>query len=300
MRPMTLPIGPADYYELLPGLDQYPGDIWCDLPTLGVLAQKAITGIVVTPACDLTNHKAETITYLPVISVRRFVSSISFLPVLKRALSGQLTAAGLAGLIDFDRGHTRPALSDIAAAQVLVEQELAAESAGSGRMAALVRSQNGLALIERIVSGTSVDADVSKAKGLLGQKEFTGEIRSIVQNGRGDTHFLPADGQDPSWSGLPEQSVALFRYPITVPAELLALANDTPEASWSEQVSQLTSIFPCSPAFSQTRPTKRLRVKPRFMHDLISRYTAVFARLGSPDFTSERVQAIVAEIGAEP
>src|SRR5712671_1245325 len=90
-----LPIGAQEYYDLLPPFDHQPGDVWSSLPTYGTLRLKSVSGIVVTPACDLANRKVETITYLPIVSLQEYFSSRACLPDHLKVIDGQLTVAGL-------------------------------------------------------------------------------------------------------------------------------------------------------------------------------------------------------------
>jgi hypothetical protein len=68
------------------------------LPTHGLLRRKCASALVVTPSCDLSNRKVNTITYLPIISFVDWVSCRDFLPEIVGALSSlvdQLNPVGI-------------------------------------------------------------------------------------------------------------------------------------------------------------------------------------------------------------
>ena len=61
-----------DIYNLSPNPVHRPGDIWDCLPTFGTLPTPFTRAIIITPACDLAQGKTNTITYLPIISLRSY------------------------------------------------------------------------------------------------------------------------------------------------------------------------------------------------------------------------------------
>jgi hypothetical protein len=132
---------------------------------------------------------------------------------------------------------------------------------------------------------------VARWRALLGSKAFDDMLTRLIRNSyRPDIHFLPHDGQPREWSGIPEHSVAMFRYPITIPIELLDRSQLVKPEQWEAEASRLVSVFPCSRACAGRRPMKRVRLRPRFFSDLLSRYIAIYARVGAPDFTAETVE----------
>ena len=56
--------------------------------THGLLKESHLPGVVITPACDLANDKVETISYLPIIPIRNYLATTSFLPEIKNAMLG--------------------------------------------------------------------------------------------------------------------------------------------------------------------------------------------------------------------
>lgn len=292
---MSTPLSAVDYYDQFPSAEHHPGDIWADMPTFGVLPQLSLAGIVLTPACDLSNRKVESITYLPILPVSTYVTSRSALPEIKRLVEGQLTAALLAGVLDLPGGYDWPERKDLAAAVELVSRHLKEPKLSQKNQTALTRALGGLRLLTAICGESPAVAEYRDVQDLLGEKAFGELARKLVTNGRPDVHFLPHDEQRPEWSGVPAHALALFRYPLTVPIEVLELAQRVGESDWPKAAPRLRSAIPCVAAFT-CRPMKRLRLRPRFMSDLLTRFTGMFGRIGSPDFTAETVTRIVGEI----
>ena len=294
--PQVPPISASDYYDLVPHGEHYPGDIWSDLPTFGILPEPLVHGLVVTPACDLTNRKVDTITYLPIVSVRRYMSSVSLLPEIKKAVEGQLKAGGLDGLASLPAGFAKPPAPDLDALAEIVRSHLSSDRLSDKHKSALGRATAGMEVLAAICCGKSDGDLANKTFELLGEAKSRETRERIIRNSfRVDLHFLPSDGQRPEWSGIPEHSVALFRYALTVPVEILDLAQAAGRETWAQEMTQIGSMFPCANAFLRA-PLRRLRVRPRFLSDLITRFSAVFGRIGSPDFTDETVSRYSLEI----
>jgi len=115
---------PKRYYDLNPSSENQPGDIWSGLPTHGLLGTKTVHGLVITPACDLSNRKVETITYLPIISVLTYFSSIAYLPDVRRNIDGLLSNTPLRDLIEWPDSSFPPEIDVIANIQDKVSQAI--------------------------------------------------------------------------------------------------------------------------------------------------------------------------------
>jgi hypothetical protein len=292
---MTVPISAADYFDFFPSTDHHPGDIWTGLPTFGVLDSDTCTGIVVTPACDLTNGKVESITYLPTIPVRRFFTSRNCLPELKRAIDGLLEAGGMAALLSVSAGHSWPVPAELRALEMLVGERLAASGTSEKAKSALLRAQKGLALMTHCCAEPSEVVSIEHVIALFGAKEWANVTTRIITNGRSDTHFLPADEQRAEWGAIPEHSVALLRFPLSLPIEVLEMAQRVAADQWDASRSTVRRLLP-SVEHIPTRPLKRLRLQSRFTADLLTRFTSVFSRLGSPDFTPATVSKFMEDL----
>lgn len=141
------------YYDLLPPETHACGDIWQGLPSAGLLGTTPIKGLVVTPACDLSERKAETITYLPVIPVRAYFSTLGALPEMYRRVQGNLRAGQLVLEPPWrENSFVPPELYRIDIAISAIETHLAAKKRGTNEIAALNRATAGLRITKAIAN----------------------------------------------------------------------------------------------------------------------------------------------------
>lgn len=86
-----LPVSAKTYYDYVPGPEHRCGDVWQGLPSLGLLGgHKTVKGLMVTPDCDVSNFKTETLTYLPILPIEAYFSTLGYLPVLRREIFERL------------------------------------------------------------------------------------------------------------------------------------------------------------------------------------------------------------------
>ncbi len=283
---MKIPISSTDYYDAFPANDHVPGDVWVRLPTFGILPLPRCSALVITPACDLANRKVETLTYVPIVPVCTFLTSRAHFTELVRTTEGQLVTAGIPFTIRADApGQVRAA--DIDATLSLLNDVFKTKKPGQKELDARTRAQSGLVILRSALNGTLPDNPATHLKILLGEKDFVSTCKRLVTNAyRTDIHFLPADGQQDEWSAIASHSVALFRYPLTIPLDLLDLSITATEENWDSALKEYATQFPCVSALVGSRPIKLLRVRPRFMSDLLTRFIALYGRLGRVDVGS--------------
>ncbi len=296
---MRLPIGASDYYELYPSNEHESGDIWAALPTHGVLSAPRLPAVVITPACDLLNRKVETLTYLPIISVRAYLASRSHLPEILRATNGQLEASGCPRFVDECQSGSLPRAEDLLAVRDKLIGRRTESHLGSKEEAALIRADAGLRAAAELCAGRGSEALVPSLRILFGNREFQAVARHLVTNShRADLHFLPCDEQRPDWSLITEPSLALFRYPLSIPIDILDTAQVASEVAWPTEAARLRALYPCVDAVLAVRPMKVLRIRPRFLSDLLTRFTGLYGRIGSPDFGGGTVTDYVNQIAS--
>jgi hypothetical protein len=298
--PTDLKLSVLDYYDVAPPADNAAGDVWSGLPCHGFLGTGPLTGIVITPACDLSNNKVETITYLPIVPVRAFFGTPAYLPELMRELSGQLEAANLKGLVECPSRFVPPRQADIDAARIVLDE--ASKSGGSAKAsAAIERARAGVDLLDFVRQPALSSVPVSLWRTLLGEKNSGVTLERIVRNAyRTDLYFLPNDQQRRDWSGVPDHSLVLFRYAFSAPICVFERAASVSEMDWLAVLADLREIHPGIDAFGSVRPLKRLRLRPRFLSDLLTKYAAMHVRLGAPDFTPDTVDTFIATLLSNP
>ena len=90
---------------------------------------------------------------------------------------------------------------------------------------------------------------------------------------------------------------------------ILDSAQDVSLTDWSAATAALATHEPMARVFSETRPLKCLRLQNRFLADLplrvvlgesadlLTKFMALYSRLGSPDFTRETIDTLSKELG---
>lgn len=296
--PRRLTPPPRHFYSQ-PDLEHHPGDIWRNIPTYGLLRCKQASGIVITPACDLSNRKVETITYLPILCFRKWLCTAAFLPDVIRTLEQELKIADLP--LPFDGATVPPPLEAIDELEQAVESLATAERVKSRVKEALLRSSRCCAHLRRMLEPELREADTDCVREFLGDTAWRALTSRVIRNAqRTDLHFLPADGEELEWSALPTHSVVLFRYPITVPIEILDAAQDIGLADWNGALDQLEYAQPLVTAFRDARPVKGLTLRSEHVADMLTRFVSLYSRLGSTDLPAGLVETYAREFGEQP
>lgn len=281
------------YYDRFPSRLHSPGDIWQGLPTHGILPQASCCGIIITPACDLSNRKVDTLTYLPVLPVDNYLQMFHLVAKyvgLIRALSEQLK------FVSFSHEVNSPDLesSILDFARNLSQNK---EQFKGKNYDVMERLNHLIELVTGSLRGELIHDCSVKVKIALGEKEHKKMVKEIITNSfRTDIHFLPSDDQDPAYATLSNHSVCLFRYPLSIPLEILDYANDPSVSDWPKATSHLKRRFPCVNNMLDKRPMKGLRLQQSYTADLLTRFTGLYSRLGSPDFSPVAVNRITNEL----
>jgi hypothetical protein len=283
-------ISARDYYDTNPSLKHQVGDIWADVPLHGLLGQDRGSVIIITPACDLAQSKVDTITYLPIISIKEYFSSSAVLPEVRKSIDGQLSQASLSNLIDWPQDYGLPTSALLDASESLITERLSGQNIPQKVTTALLRVQAGLRIVRQIIARGLSDVESTYLNSLFGEKEWLNVRQRMIANSyKTDLHFLPSDGQKPEWSGVLTHSVALFRCPMSAPLQLFDAAQDISISDWPQYCRQIEANSPYASRFLETRPMKRLTLQPNFASDMLTRYVSLYVRVGSPDFTPETV-----------
>ena len=163
---------------------------------------------------------------------------------------------------------------------------------------AVDRIRAGVRLVSNMISAHPTEANIDDLSLLFTSKAWTANLEKLITNAlRTDVHFLPPDEQEPEWSAVPVPSVVLFRYPLTAPIEILDVAGDLAQRNWNVALNEIASLHPIADAFGGERPLRRARLQDRFLADLMTRYLAVYIRLGSPDFSLDTVRDYATVLG---
>lgn len=289
------PVNAKSYYDYLPSYDNSCGDIWLNMPTFGLLNSDKVPGIVVSPACDVSNFKTETITYLPIIPVRSYFSTIGFIPIIRREIAERLRSAGFQSNLHWpEPGYLTPGRSEIDKELELIEECLKSASPTKAQRDHLPRAAAGLRIAKACERKEEASLeDVAKLYG----SNWQSVKRQLISNAfRTDVHFLPKDIHREDESYLRSHCLVLFRYPMTMQAELLAAAQSHRADQWPAFVERHVGDSLLARQISGKPPLKCLSLKASFLADMLSRFTALYSRIGSPDFSKMQMDKYALEL----
>jgi hypothetical protein len=287
--PDSLPLTGSDFYENLPLSDHRAGDIWHGLPTFGMLERTTVAGIVITPACDLANHKTETITYLPIISVAEYLAS----PACRFECWQEIVKI-LEKLPEFGAIFTPGRYDLISDDDFLYAISVCKDLKGNPLSKPEIERLD--AYKKYINTSRQCVSTIEDVKAVFKADRFNAMLSRLFTNAlKTDIHFLPADRQAYGAIAIPVHSVVLFRYPLTIPISLLTRAQHGTEAQWKSGQIELAEHQEVQKQMPKW-PVKLASLRNEFLSDLISRYVSVHIRLGSDDFTEKTIKDFCKEI----
>lgn len=276
-----IPTGRASqrYYPRLPDSMHQTGDIWTGLPGFGLFgSDDTIAGLVITPACDLSNHKTPTITYLPILPVATLLATDFGYSLVRPKISDILT--GSAKRKDLAELFQRDKLPELGILDLLLEERLTLSPDELGRF------RNGVEATRCIINGDPRAA--SKVRACYKPSDWKDFRQKVIKNSfSDDLHFLPREEPIFEWSAVRKLSVVAFRYPITVPRRVLDVASV--EGDWASEKSALPVLFHNLLAHP---PLKVTRLDHEFLVDLLTRFARLYIRIGASDFTVDAVDSM--------
>ncbi|WP_435005047.1 hypothetical protein [Xanthomonas arboricola] len=285
--PSQVKLEPKHFFASLPTLDHRTGDIWRSLPSFGLLSLNQVDGIVITPACDLANRKSETVTYLPIISIANYLGSAAYRYECWQEIKVALSRLGEAGQVAAPARYENALAEDIISVWTLLDDTRRESAAGKQVQAYieyLANIENGevppISVVERIVTKKRLDDALD---------------RLITNSLKPDVHFIPADSLHEDYSAVPKHSLVLFRYPLSLPIEILDMAQRVSADAWAGVRDSIAAQQPVA-SHLKNWPVKLGALRDDFLSDLISRYTSMYIRLGSRDFTPQAVAEISEKI----
>lgn len=283
-----------DYYDTYPEVINATGDIWSGLPSYGLIKKKHLSGIVITPACDLQNYKTETITFLPILNLYEFFSLPIFcnetLIKLNNIVSG-IKCEGILSEYDNKYHCSGEYFDDLI---FILEQHKKIYAKYSDK---IDKSVCGLSMLKKMHQPGLEEQNYSDLLSFWGGKEYKDKMANIVRNKfRSDIYFLPSDRQRDGVSAISKHSVVMFRYPISLPTDILDVASNLDVVNWQEAMDKMSDAMPVSAIFKSNRPMKKARLRERFLADLLSKYVSLYMRIGSPDMHERLVLEIDSEL----
>lgn len=287
--PSAPQIEARDFYKNMPSLVHETGDIWRNLPGFGLPNNVKTSGIVISPACDLSQKKTETATVIPIIPIHEYLYSKSFYSEIWNEMSGSLKPYGSDDHPPSDR-FSHPPIH-------LIENALQHLEGDRKKVALHTRLNEYKEYIQYtqkpLDERGSYKPDI---KTVLSERKYRDILKKIFCNSfKADIHFFPAYGVSSDFAAVPHHSVALFRYVYSIPLDILDAAQCSRDEWWKEDCDRMSGSTPLIEHFN-AYPLKVSTLKDDFLTDLISRYLGMFMRLGSRDFTNASLENFVKEI----
>lgn len=290
--PIANKIDAKDFYQNLPSINHETGDIWLSLPCWGISRLNKCSGVVITPACDLSQKKAETALVLPIISITDYMLSKAFFFDIWTELNAKIKKTGtdMCPSSRFDN----PTISSL----TNFLQEIEGDKQKVNLHAQIIAYIDYVKYAEM----DSIEREkysLPSIEKLLGKRKYEDILKKMLTNSyKTDVHFFPALKNASDYCATPVHSLALFRHAYSVPIEILDAAQTSSESLWNDDQNYLCELMPIAKEFNSW-PIKVSRLKDDFLSDLISRYLSMFMRLGSRDFTSHTIDSFVLEIKGE-
>ena len=277
-------IQPKDYYDFFPPNAHRTGDIWRDLPNFFIFNIPHSYGIVVTPACDLAQKKSETITYLPIASIEDYLNTPAFYNEIWLNIQSQLEKLKLLKLITPPERYELPILEEILEVSKKIEEMCKTDKSKDGALTRIKAYE-----IYAHENKNKRKITIKKISDIFTSGDFDKIIKKIVTNSfKVDIHFLPADEKNIESSSVPNHSLILFRYALTIPVEILNIAQISNSFEWDSQILKMKDETPIINNFGKV-PIRLSTLKDDFLSDLLSRYVSMQIRLGARDFTKETI-----------
>ncbi|WP_256081507.1 hypothetical protein [Massilia sp. YIM B04103] len=281
---MNEKIQPKDYYDFFPPNFNRTGDIWRCLPNPWGLKKPHFFGLTVTPACDLEQRKTETITYLPIISVREYLNSNSFYFEIWQDVFAQISKLKMTEIMTPPDRYELPLLEEITEikGKLFDLKENDQSKAGSFDRICMYEKY-----IKQNSSGGSLAIEDVGRIFLSGN--FDKILKKIVKNSfKVDIHFLPADEKPIYSSAVPDHSIVLFRHATSMPIQIINSIQYSNDEDWPNKLQELRKYYPIAKLLTDL-PIRLATLRGDFLSDLLSRYVNMQIRLGSRDFTDDTV-----------
>lgn len=287
------PLKASHYYSTVIKIEHSFGDIWRNLPTFGLIPHcTTCDGVMITPACDVAQYKTETLTYLPIIPIEDYLLGSSFMAECRGRVIELYNQIGEDFAIDWPKsGYTIPRVRELSS-EVDRLNELHAKY--HKKRNAIESAIAGLILAGNAETGDILGTNGGLAAALF-DKGWPDKIEKIVRNSfRSDIQFMPALTSTSDSLSIWKHSVALLRYPITIPIQWLDEAQRCDAKSWSDFVSKVKNGGHLLAA--NFIPIKILNLNHQFRVSLLSRFASLYSRVGTEDFSTRQVTKFASEI----
>jgi len=276
------------YYLTLPSGALTQGDIWLDLPSPMLLPVSKVA-IVITPRCDFAHEKTPSVNYIPAIGFDDYIEGA--LPMLLEREIARLDTQ----LRDLEIPLPVYEMLELGASTESIVEELGREAE-----AATLTKRNA-ADIQRFKENFQKITDLRKVidskiqdPTILGSLIPARELRKfreqLLKNQINDAHMLP-----PCIGISSQPLIFLLRHVTSCDIRCVQLAHSCLSVEqWESRRNQNLSHLTPLTAF-KSMPERVARLKGPFLEQLVSRFVALFSRVGVPDLTNSEFTSLIGD-----
>lgn len=168
------------YYEQFPSGRHQTGDIWTEIPNNGLLPVERSSALLITPACDLQNRKADTLVFIPIVPLSVVVRT----PSLLRTFASEMKQT-LRGIF--------PAMEELCDFFDPAFRTLLREAIESNTNTVSPKLQPNLSRLRAWVDFCDTDAITNTELAFLTEKRRSDLLERIARNSfAADMHFFSA------------------------------------------------------------------------------------------------------------
>lgn len=262
------------YYMQLPSGSVTQGDIWTDLPS-GSAQTSLCAAVIITPRCDFAHSKSPVINYLPIITLNDYMLSVGGISIIQRfiaesreTLRRKSVELGVDAYFELDLPIDE--IIQVVRSLVIPADGRRSKTLEASRIE-FERVSADIASASRLLSSTD-RLTMTQLRSFATQKLFDRVQRDLIRNNNVDTYFLP-----PCQSLIETSSVVLLRHIYTCP---IALLERGPASS-----GRATRYN------KQPTPQRLLRINSPFLESLMSKFAALFTRVGTRDIPEAAVNS---------
>lgn len=265
------------YYYSTPTNQHRTGDVWKDVPFIGIPNVEYLFAIVISPSCDLSHNKTPFLNLFPVMYIDDLFIMEGLQAMVKKVFATLINGSKLADIDkDFHKAHIDDYVeSDRTYLDGLFNNELN-----------IIRKAKEKEVDDLLYCASLENNRTTfrhkDIKSLLFQKTINEYYNEIITNRLDYYYFFPGHNEHE----LDHNCVALLRYPFSYQIELFNLAEKSDEASWPE-IANIEHKAIYSKVSTIKYPLKILTLNKDVLHDLLTKFSRLYLRIGKRDFSAE-------------
>jgi hypothetical protein len=256
------------YYIQLPTGGPTQGDIWSNLPFANGTNQLC-NGLIITPRCDFAHSKSPVLNYLPIVSLEQYLRSAACFPHIEQVLSDTRESVrsksgplGVESLFELDIP-----LDEIGRAIELQRSDPGRPHSKQYEKARLDFEIGSKKIRELSLLLQKPTLTLNEIQSSFSKKRLLSIQRDLIRNNNVDTYFLP-----PCTGLIEPPSLVLLRHIYTCP---------------------IAAVDPSVRGGSLPPPERLIRLASPFIESLMSKFAALFTRVGTRDIPDPVVQTFI-------